>query len=389
MLKKVTLSVLLCLLTLVSYAQVQIFSKSKYVDIVTKGDLVYGISKTNKLVVWDMIKGDVQYVKKNINCIHRDNNNAIFCASTTGEVLKETGDNQWTEVYKFTGQPYAIFNTSDNQIIALSSKGIKYKKSYYLPSEKHRIGNGTYNYKKNQLDKPNLTYIDQNNRVWISYDLGKFTEVFIFDPSKGDFLHNKLLTVEDDKKEYRTHQEYLREYKKRQAQEYPYYMKRVGSSYLYRFPVEAPLHFGLKSVCQDNGGNYYFSQGLPYSHKQCGIFVYEKTKDKGFYRTIEHFENYFKKQHEIFGAVTFNSFNNTIYYYSNYGFHKLVSKDSKLTSELVVDPNVLLYKAAIPHQYGNLMNVKKISFLDETRFVFLTAQYGFGYFDGENINLFN
>jgi len=35
------------------------------------------------------------------------------------------------------------------------------------------------------------------------------------------------------------------------------------------------------------------------------------------------------------------------------------------------------------------MNVTKILFMDKTRFVFLTKQYGFGYFDGENVNLFN
>jgi len=119
------------------------------------------------------------------------------------------------------------------------------------------------------------------------------------------------------------------------------------------------------------------------------MFEYQITSEKKFYTIVEHTENSFKKQNEIIGPMSYNRYNETLYYYSNYGFFKLHKEESKFTNELVVDPNVLLYTKKIPHNYGSVMNVKKMLFIDETRFVFLTKQYGFGYYDGENINLFN
>lgn len=387
--KKVLFSFILLFSFIASQGQQNPISESKYVDIITKNNLVYALSKTNKLVVWDVEKGDIKYIKKEVSCIHLDKNNTIFCATVNGEILKEDKLNAWKKSGAFTGKPYAIFSTSNNQIVSLSSRGIKFNNVYHMPSEKHRIGNGIYSFKNNKLRKPQLTYIDHKNRIWISYDFGKFSEVFIFDTKKGSFVNNKVLFIKDDKKTYNSREEYLNEYQKQQLKKYPYYVKKDGGKYSFKFPTELPLYYGLKSICQDNSGNYYFSEGLAHSHKNSGLFTYNKTSNTNFYTYQEHYERLFKKRNEIFGPLAFNKHDKSLYFYSNHGIYKLIKKDKKINRELIVDPNILLYTESITHQYGNLMNVKKIVFIDQNRFAFLTSQYGFGYFDGENINLFN
>ena len=362
---------------------------SKYTDITTKNDLVYALSKTNKLVVWDMQDGDLSYIKKEISCIYTSRKKDVFCVNLDGEILKETKPNQWEKAGAFTGTPYAIVTTSLNKIASISSRGIKYNNKYYMPTEKNRIGNGMYSFKNNKLREPQLTYIDKKDRIWISYDFGKFSEVFIFDTKKSTYINHKPLSILDEKKTFNSKEDYLKDYQKKQYKKYPYYVKKLGKEYSYKFPTELPLLYGIKSITQDKQGNYIFSEGLAHSHKKNGIFEYQTTSEKKFYKVTEHLEATFKKQNEIIGTVNYNNYNETLYYYSNYGFFKLNKKESKYTNELVVDPNVLLYTKKISHNYGSVMNVKKMFFLDENRFVFLTKQYGFGYFDGENVNLFN
>jgi len=362
---------------------------SKYADITTKNNLVYALSKTNKLVVWDMKNGDLSYIKKEISCIYSNNNNQVYCVNLDGEILKEIKPNQWKKAGAFTGTPYAIVTTSLNKIASISSRGIKYNNKYYMPSEKNRIGNGMYSFKNNKLREPQLTYIDNKDRIWISYDFGKFSEVFIFDTKKAAFINHKPLSVIDDKRTFNSREDYLKDYQKKQFKKYPYHVKKQGKEYCYKFPTELPLLYGIKSITQDKLGNYIFSEGLAYSHKKNGVFEYQTTNEKKFYKIVEHTEKSFKKQNEIIGPVIYNNHNEALYYYSNYGFFKLYKKESKFTNELIVDPNVLLYTKKIPHNYGSVMIVKKMLFMDKTRFVFLTKQYGFGYYDGENVNLFN
>lgn len=381
---------LLLFLSITTYSQTVKMPESKYVDIEVKNNLVYAISKTNKLVVWNISVGSIVYIKKNISCISKSKKEEIYCATIDGEILKEIGSNKWKKEGGFTGKPYAVFKTKNNQVASLSSKGIKFNSKYYLPSEKHRIGNGIYSYKNNKLRKPNLTYIDSKDRIWISYDFGKFSEAFIFDTKKASFINNKLLLVPDDKKDYNSREEYLAVLRKKQLKKYDFYMKKEGKDYSFKFPVEVPLYFGLKSICQDEKGNFYFSEGLAYSYRNSGIFSYTKTPNKDFYQVKEHLEKQLKLQrNEIIGQVAYNPYDKLLYYYSNYGFHKILKKDGILVSEHIIDPNVLLYEEAISHEYGRLINVKKIIFTGEEKFAFLTSNYGFGYFDSANINLYN
>lgn len=370
-------------------AQKKTTQVSRYVDIEAKNDLVYALSTTDKLVVWNMKKGSIEYIKKNIACIHIDKNNIVYYSTNEGEIHKENNLNQWKKVAAFTGTPYAIFATSTNKVASLSSRGIKYNNTYHMPSEKNRFGNGMYSFRNNKLREPQLTYIDNQDRIWLSYDFGKFSEVFIFDTKKSEFIKYKPLLIKDEKKTFNSREDYLKDYQKKQLKKYPYFVKKEGKDYYYKFPIDLPLHYGLKSITQNKEGSYFFSEGLAYSHKKSGLFAYKKTTQNKFYSITEHYESSFKKQNEVFGSLIYNKFNNTLCYYSNYGFYTLTKKDSKLVSELIIDPNILLYNKSITHEYGNLMNVKKIVFLDETKFAFLTKQYGFGYFDGENINLFN
>ncbi|NQY28490.1 MAG: hypothetical protein HRT69_03355 [Flavobacteriaceae bacterium] len=389
MLKNIILS-LFCVLTLTTiHAQNKNVYESRYTDVVTKNNLIYALSKTHKLVVWDMNKGDISYIKKEISCIYSNKKNEIYCVTLDGIIQKETTTNQWKKVGAFTGTPFAILTTTTNKIASISSKGLKYNNKYYMPTEKNRIGNGMYSFKNNKLRKPQLAYIDQKDRIWISYDFGKFSEIFIFDTKKSAFLKHKPLLILDEKKTFNSKNDYLKDYRKKQFKKYPYHVKKLGKQYIYKFPTELPLYYGIKSITQDKDGNYFFSEGLAYSHKKNGFYEYLTTIEKKFYKIIENSESAFKKQNEIIGPVVYNNFNGSLYYCSNYGVFKLHKNESGYRNELIIDPNVLLYSKKISHNYGSVMKISKLVFMDEIRFVFLTKQYGFGYYDGDNLNLFN
>jgi len=389
MLNKSILYLFFFLFSTTIHAQNKKVYESRYTDVTTKNNLIYALSKTHKLVVWDMNKGDISYIKKEISCIYTNQKNEVYCVTLDGEIQKETTANKWKKVGTFTGTPFTIFTTTTNKIASISSKGIKYNNKYYIPKEKNRIGNGMYSFKNRKLRKPQLTYIDQKDRIWISYDFGKFSEVFIFDTKKSAFLDHKSLSILDEKKTFNSKEDYLKDFQKKQFKKYPYHVKRLGKEFVYKFPTELPFYYGIKSITQDKDGNYYFSEGLAYSHKKNGVYEYLTTSEKRFYKIIENSESSFKKQNEIIGPMIYNNFNDFLYYYSNYGFFKLHKSESGYRNELVTDPNVLLYTKKISHYYGSVMNVTKMLFMDKTRFVFLTKQYGFGYYDGENINLFN
>ena len=389
MLKKSIIYFFFFLLSTTILAQNKKAYESRYTDVTTKNDLIYALSKTHKLVVWDMNEGDISYIKKEISCIYTNQKKEVYCVTLDGEIQKETTVNKWKKVGAFTGTPFAVFTTATNKIVSISSKGIKYNNKYYMPKEKNRIGNGMYSFKNSKLRKPQLTYIDQKDRIWISYDFGKFSEVFIFDTKKFAFLDYKSLSILDEKKTFNSREDYLKDFRKKQFKKYPYHVKKLGREFVYKFPTELPLHYGIKSITQDKVGNYYFSEGLAYSHRKNGVYEYLTTSEKRFYSIVENSEASFKKQDEIIGPITYNNFNDSLYYYSNYGFFKLHKTESGYKNELVINPNVLLYTKKIPHNNGSVMNVTKIRFMDKTRFVFLTKQYGFGYYDGENVNLFN
>jgi len=370
-------------------AQSKKIYNSKYIDIATNDNLIYALSKTHKLVVWDMNNGNISYIKKEISCIYTSAKKEVYCVTIDGEIQKETALNKWKKVTAFTGTPFAIHTTTNNKIASISSKGVKYNNKYYMPKEKNRIGNGMYSFKDRKLRKPQLTYIDQKDRIWISYDFGKFSEVFIFDTKKSVFLDHKSLSILDEKKTFNSKEDYLKDYKKKQLKKYPYHVRKLNKEYIYKFPKELPLYYGIKSIIQDKVGNYYFSEGSAYSYKKNGIYEYQITSEKRFYRIVENSDATYKKQYEIIGPMTYNGFNESLYYYSNYGFFKLHKSTLGFKNELIIDPNVLLHTKKTPHNHRSVMNISKMIFMDDTRFVFLTKQYGFGYYDGENVNLFN
>lgn len=361
---------------------------SRYLDIEVSENKVYTHTTTNKMVIWDVVKDTVLSVKKQVSCIGLQHNNLGAYISSEGAIMAEDANETWKAIGTVKGTPYFLLFDSKNKPAVLTDKGLYYNKRFFLPTEMHRIGNNEVSIDAKKMSKPTLTYVDKDDNIWITYDLGHFSELYIFDTKKGIFIRNKVLYVKDDKKET-DYEKYLRDYREKQLKKYPFYVKKDQGRLVYKFPTELPIHYGIKSITQDNKGHYYFSEGLAFSNKKNGFFIYEKSNIPDFYKPIEKLEKDFKAEEEILGPLTFNTFNNSLYYYSSLGFFRIVPSVDRIRKELIIDPNTLLYNKLIPHVYGHLMQVTEFHFLDEERFVFLTTEYGFGYYDGENLAIFN
>lgn len=361
---------------------------SRYLDIAVSENKVYTHTTTNKMVIWDVVKDTVLSVKKQVSCIGIQQNNLGAYVSSEGAIMAEDANENWKAIGTVKGTPYSLLFDSKNKPVVITNNGLYYNKRFFLPTETHRIGNNELSVDAKKMNKPTLTYVDDNDNIWITYDLGHFSELYIFDTKKGMFIRNKVLYVQDDKKET-DWEEYLRDYKEKQFKKYPFYVKKDQGKMVYKFPTELPIHYGIKSITQDNKGHYYFSEGLAFSNKKNGFFIYEKSNIPDFYKPIEKLEKDFKSEEEILGPLTFNPFNNSLYYYSSLGFFRIVPSADRIRKELIIDPNTLLYNKLIPHVFGHLMQVTEFHFLDKERFVFLTTEYGFGYYDGENLAIFN
>lgn len=382
--KNTLLLILIILNSFISFAQNA--PQSKYTDIKTSGDMVYALTRSNKIVAWDVKKDTILFVQKDVACIGIKNNGTIAQIATDGNI-KEYNGSDWTTLGKAEGKPFALVYTSKNKHVAITSRGIYYNKRFFLPTESNRIGNGELSLSKKSLDEPSLVYIDNQDRLWITYNLGHFNDAYVFDTNKSLFVRDKILFVKDEKKEV-DWDKYIKEYRNKQLKKYPFFVKKSGNDIVYKFPSEMPISYGIKSIAQDKKGSYYFSEGLAFSNKT-GFFCYEKSNIPDFYRPKENIEKSLKQEGEILGPLVYNKFNDTFYYYSNMGFFQTSIGSSRTAKELIIDPNVLLYEGMIEHVYGHLMNVTKFEFLDKNRFVFLTTEYGFGYYDGENLNIYN
>jgi len=92
---------------------------------------------------------------------------------------------------------------------------------------------------------------------------------------------------------------------------------------------------------------------------------------------------------EYIGPAVYNSFNNSIYYYSQNGIFKgELSKDlSKIKNwDLVIKPK-LHWNNGQPDAVGSPMNVLKLEIIDGDRFVLLSQNDGIGFYDGARLTM--
>jgi hypothetical protein len=87
------------------------------------------------------------------------------------------------------------------------------------------------------------------------------------------------------------------------------------------------------------------------------------------------------------GPITFNKFDNQLYFFSSKGFYSLNNLDCTFSKKLLFSPK-LTCKAQYERDYCIHLNVLKFEFIGDKQIIFLTKNNGIGYYDGESIKYF-
>ena len=380
---------------------------TNYKDFEIINNEIYAITNGDSLVVWNTKKDAIKILRNNVTAIAKNSNNILYCTTTENDILYYNLNNKWEKYNSYEGKAFEIFITKDNKPIVIHNKGVFYDKKIYQPEP-----SVIYRPKRNSesgimfLRKPHVTYLDAKNRIWLTYDNGEWgTEIWFFDLKTKSFFEEEFLDIEVSYNRFE--KDNWERYRSEVISAFPKKIMIIKSDTLYKFPAELPIYRGIKGITEDSKGNIYLSQSLMHFDINGGIEKMEVTNFKDFYKyvSLEHllddevetveFEdkngNINSHQYlagkEYLGTINYNSFNNSIYYYTNNGFFKIIETKNEYSKKLIIKLN-LTWLYGLSNSVGYQMAVKKFEFIDKTRFIFLTNANGIGYYDGKQVKYY-
>ena len=374
--------------------------KSNYKDFVIIDDNIYVITKGDSLIVWNFINDSYKVLIKNTNTITKNSDNELLITTSDSLLLVKKDD--WEKLKTFHGKALGVFLDKDNEPVVISDKGIFYENGIY-PKEPCKIFRGT---KRNGdlttlfLRKPDIMFLDTKHRIWLTYDNGEWgPEIWIFDLEKKLLLEEEYLSIDVDYNKFKNRSRYETDLINTFSEK----IKLTKKDTLYKFPANLPVFYGVKGIAENKNGTVFISQSLHHFNVNGCIYSYSESDFKDFYTSKEvsvlDYENEFEDEFgninklntsfltEYVGSIAYNKFDDSIYYYSNKGFFKIIEIDSNYTKEPIINPS-LTWKSGLSNSVGYQMAVKKFEFIDAERFVFLTNLNGIGYYDGKQVKYY-
>lgn len=245
------------------------------------------------------------------------------------------------------------------------------------------------------FQSPDVTFQDNQDRIWFGYDAGEWGgDLCIFDLKTEQFETAEFLFLKYDQK--------YGEYPKNNAEyrEFSSDFRVKAQDTLYRIPCEISVN-EIKGIAQDKLGNIFLTQDFlsfvvngrfeMYSFPDNDDFAlshhvplieYEITPELSF----DGKKNFSHEIKESIGPVSFNHFDDRIYYYTSCGFFRVEKDGNQFSKTFICDPVALLSRQT--NSAISRLGIRKFEFIDRTRIVFSTCADEFGYFDGKNVFLF-
>ena len=155
--KKMTFRHLLIALLCCVWANAQQHITSRYLDIEVNNNVVYTLTTSNKLVVWDVVKDTVTTIKNEVVCIGKQHQNLGAYITKSGDIVTENPKGNWNTVGSLQATAFSLHFDANNKPIVVSSDGVYYNKRYHLPTETNRFGNNTHSLETKKMLKPSLT----------------------------------------------------------------------------------------------------------------------------------------------------------------------------------------------------------------------------------------
>jgi hypothetical protein len=345
---------LICLLGLIFLLPLNAQATTQYKDIIISRNVIWALTDNGNLKLFDATNGNP--IDMNISAdediilITKDKAGNPVIANKRKQVKKyNESSNNWETIAQYDVKPVGILIDSKSNCYAITEKGIQdleTKKVYFNENSlNHQI---TYH---DGWGKPYCFFIDRNDVIWLGFGYGEWGgNLYAFQTNGHKFLELSLHDFE-----------------------------------IAGYPI--------KSFFEDSF-SLYISAGLQHMFTSGTIVRIDSLKSTVLFRSESDWGAPSGKDSvqkmvdgEYIGPAAFNSFNNSIYFYSQHGIFKGdKTKDlSKIENwEKVVTPK-LTWRSGQPDAVGSPMNVLKLCIIDATRFVFLSQNDGIGFFDGKKI----
>jgi hypothetical protein len=312
-----------------------------YKDIILSNNTVWALTKKGKIELFDGRNGDRINKKvlneENVLLISQDRKGNIYVANNRKQILRYNDvKNVWDTIGNFENEPRSILVNNKGICFAVTESGIQNintKKTYF----NSKSLNDQIIYIEN-WKRINCTYIDKNDIIWLGFSYGEWGgNLIAFNSIQNEFIEIKDI-----------------------------------SNDIALLPIN--------SFCEDST-SLYISGGLQHLDSSDGIIF----KIDSLISTIV-FKNDLIEG-ECIGPLVYNSNNHSMYLYSQNGLF-LVDK-SKDLSQISNWKKVIKPKSnwiyGQPEDKSDAMNVLKFCIVDKDRIVFLSENFGIGFFDGQKL----
>ncbi|EAP88467.1 hypothetical protein [Croceibacter atlanticus] len=396
---------------------------SEYKDFVTVNNTIYAISQNSVLVAIDLKEDKHTIIKKDINAIAKKSNNDILFGSKEGEIFIINKKQKIKKIDEVDAEIFSILINPKDEYVIYSSKSIYYNGKDYIPKKETIFyGKLRVKYTGNQLIKPDYIYLDKMNFVWFAYNEGEWGgNVCFFDLNKKEFIYDKWLRLDDDVK-YLDENDYFEKLNKK----FPELIKVTEKDTVYKYPYNSSISSVTKGVAYNNTGDLFITSSggghtMLYATKNDfhyyvnGTIVKILKEEKDYYKSCfdqeiledekykiafeRNFMGFKNKDRELrenilteneinkLGPITFNQFDNKLYFFSTKGFYILDNLDCTFSKKLFFSPP-LTCKSQYERDYCLHLNVVKFEFISEKEIIYLTKNNGIGYYNGERIKYF-
>lgn len=253
---------------------------------------------------------------------------------------------------------------------------------------------------KGFISKPDVVFLDKEQRIWMAYDLGEWGgNGCFFDLRLKEFYCDESLTS-------LYHDKYGWENVKNPPfellqKEFPDKIKITDTDTLYKFPHNLYLS-NTKGIAEDDKGNFYITSSMMHFFLEGDISKVIKSNYKDYYKNI-YLDNILKHTvktdstdgkiyklksiEEYLGPIAFNKYDKHMYYYTNEGFFKIIEQENTYGKQFLFRPYIK-WKFGMAHSVGYQMNVTKFEFIEPKTLVFLTSGNGVGIYKDSKITYY-
>ena len=406
----------------VSKTQIKLLN-SEYKDFVSVKNKLYAISQNNELIEIDLKKDNFKLIKNNITAIAKKSNDELVFGSKDGRIFILNNKHKVNQIEKIDAEIFSVLINSKDEYIIYSNKSIYYNRKDYIPKkETNFYGKVRAKYTGKLLIVPDYIYLDRMNFIWFAYDEGEWGgNVCFFDLNKKEFIYDDWLRLEDDVK-YKDKNDYFTKLKEK----YLEIIKVTERDTIYKYPYNLSISSVTKGVAYNNTGDLFITSSggghtmiyateKDFHYYVDGTIVKISKKEKDYYnscfdqeiledekykfafaRNFMGFKNNDRElrekiltENEInkLGTITFNKFDNKLYFYSSKGFYTLNNLDCSFSKKLFFSPK-LTCNSQYEKDYCLHLNVIKFEFISEKEILFLTKNDGIGYYNGESIKYY-